>query len=189
MKLWVSKGRLQQAVELLNKETYFNIDPNEISLVEINDKPKHTFVVNGDGHELDIRSYELRSLTLEPLRVGPKSVEVFCLAKPNYGGELDLLVVVRPIGHPGLSSDPLCRSPCCAMDFSRLMIENEILGNLNNIYGPLFGSPKVVFMVIRKSLALMVLSTLISAGLAGCIANDSNASNGANNTNYCVLFG
>lgn len=37
-------------------------------------------------------------------------------------------------------------------------------------------------MVIRKSLAFMVLATLISAGLAGCIANDSNASNGAKTT-------
>ena len=103
--LGFQEGRLQQAVELLNKETYFNIDPNEISLVEINDKPKHTFVVNGVDHELDIRSYELRSLTLGTSASGTQVAEVFCLAKPNYGGELDLLVVVRPIGHPGLSSD------------------------------------------------------------------------------------
>lgn len=108
--LGFQEGRLQQAVELLNKETYFNIDPNEISLVEINDKPKHTFVVDGESHELDIRSYELRSLTLGTSASGTKVGEVFCLAKPNYGGELDLLVVVRPIGHPGLSSDRYAES-------------------------------------------------------------------------------
>ena len=58
---------------------------------------------------MDVRVFELRSLlstTEEGTRVG----EVLCVAKANFGGELQMLIVVRPILHPGLSSDRFAES-------------------------------------------------------------------------------
>ena len=41
---------------------------------------------------------------------GIKVGEVFCAAKGTWGGELDLLVVVRPVGHTGITQDRYAES-------------------------------------------------------------------------------
>ena len=79
-------------------------------LLPIKDKKTHTYDAGGEKHELDIRLYELRSLTLSSNPQGVKVGEVFCAAESSWGGELDILVVVRPLGHTGLSSDRYAES-------------------------------------------------------------------------------
>jgi hypothetical protein len=54
---------------------------------------------------LDVRLYELRSLTLSSDVDGFKVGEVLCAASGSWGGEMDLLVIVRPISHTGLEQD------------------------------------------------------------------------------------
>ena len=41
---------------------------------------------------------------------GIKVGEVFCAAKGTWGGQLDLLVVVRPVGHNGITQDRYAES-------------------------------------------------------------------------------
>ena len=106
----MQQSRMDQAIQLLDEQIVFNIDPEEMKLLPIEDKAKHTFQTATGNHELDIRLYDLRSLTLSSDPNGVKVGEVFCVAKGTWGGELDLLVVVRPIGHTGISQDRYAES-------------------------------------------------------------------------------
>jgi len=101
----MQQSRLNQAIDLLDEQIVFNINSDEMDLKPIQDKGKHTFTADNTEHELDIRLYELRSLTLSSDPDGFKVGEIFCVAKSSWGGELDILVVVRPIGHTGLAQD------------------------------------------------------------------------------------
>jgi hypothetical protein len=106
----MQQSRMVQAIQLLDEQIVFDIDENEMLLLPIKDKKTHTYEVGGEKHELDIRLYDLRSLTLSSNPQGVKVGEVFCAAESSWGGELDILVVVRPIGHTGLSSDRYAES-------------------------------------------------------------------------------
>ena len=101
----MQQSRLAQAVQLLDEQIVFDIDEDEMLLSPIKDKKTHTYDTGGENLELDIRLYELRSLTLSSDPQGIKVGEVFCAAHSSWGGELDILVVVRPVGHTGLVSD------------------------------------------------------------------------------------
>ena len=101
----MQQARLDQAIQLLDQQIVFDIDEDEIKLLPIKDKQRHTYDTGSKSFDLDIRMYELRSLTLNSDPNGFKVGEVFCAASPSWGGELDILVVVRPVGHTGLSSD------------------------------------------------------------------------------------
>jgi len=101
----MQQSRLAQAVQLLDEQIVFDIDEDEMLLSPIKDKKTHTYDTGGENLELDIRLYELRSLTLSSDPQGIKVGEVFCAAHSSWGGELDILVVVRPVGHTGLASD------------------------------------------------------------------------------------
>ena len=101
----MQQSRLDQAIQLLDQQIVFDIDEDEMKLIPIKDKQTHSYDVGSQSVELDIRLYELRSLTLSSDPTGFKVGEVFCVAEANWGGELDILVVVRPVGHTGLSND------------------------------------------------------------------------------------
>ena len=101
----MQQARLDQAIQLLDQQIVFDIDEDEMKLLPIKDKQRHTYDTGSKSFDLDIRMYELRSLTLNSDPNGFKVGEVFCAASPSWGGELDILVVVRPVGHTGLSSD------------------------------------------------------------------------------------
>ena len=106
----MQQARMVQAIQLLDEQIVFDIDEDEMLLWPVKDKKTHTYDTGGEQHELDIRLYELRSLTLSSDPQGIKVGEVFCAAESSWGGELDILVVVRPIGHTGLSSDRYAES-------------------------------------------------------------------------------
>lgn len=104
----LEQSRLHQAVELLDSELSFvRLDPNEIALKPILSQESYRYVSNtlSIDQELVIRQYELRSLSIGASEEGVRVGEVFCAASPSWGGELNILVVVRPLGHPDLSSD------------------------------------------------------------------------------------
>tara|TARA_Y100000768_G_C23909879_1_gene649415 strand:- start:2 stop:856 length:855 start_codon:yes stop_codon:yes gene_type:complete len=106
----MQQSRMVQAIQLLDDQIVFDIDEDEMLLLPIKDKKTHSYDAGGEKHELDIRLYELRSLTLSSNPQGVKVGEVFCAAESSWSGELDILVVVRPIGHTGLSSDRYAES-------------------------------------------------------------------------------
>jgi hypothetical protein len=103
----MEQSRLKQAVELLDEQIVFNLDSDEMNLIEIIAPDKHMYVdsVSGIEYNLDVRLYELRSLTLSSDSEGFKVGEVICAASGGWGGEVDLLVVVRPISHTGIQQD------------------------------------------------------------------------------------
>ena len=108
----MEQSRLKQAVELLDEQIILSLDSNEMKLKYIFSADKHTYVASGSGDEynLDVRLYELRSLTLSSDVDGFKVGEVLCAASGTWGGEVDLLVVVRPISHTGLQQDRFAES-------------------------------------------------------------------------------
>lgn len=101
----MQESRLDQAIQLLDQQIVFDIDEDEMMLETINDKRSHTYDIGTESYKLDIRLYELRSLTLTSDPNGFKVGEVFCAAESTWSGELNILVVVRPVGHTGLESD------------------------------------------------------------------------------------
>ena len=108
----MEQSRLKQAVELLDEQIVLSLDSDEMNLVEIIAADKHTYVASGSGDEynLDVRLYELRSLTLSSDVDGFKVGEVLCAASGTWGGEIDILVVVRPISHTGIQQDRFAES-------------------------------------------------------------------------------
>ena len=108
----MEQSRLKQAVELLDEQIVLNLDSDEMNLVEIIAADKHKYVDRDSGVEynLDVRLYELRSLTLSSEADGFKVGEVLCAASGTWGGEVDLLVIVRPISHTGIQQDRFAES-------------------------------------------------------------------------------
>jgi hypothetical protein len=104
--------RMRQAIELLDQQTTGpSLDPDEMKMVQVNVPDKHSFLSTTQDVEeqVDVRVYELRSM-LSTSEDGTRVGEVLCAAKAYAGGELQLLVVVRPVLHPSLSSDRYAES-------------------------------------------------------------------------------
>ena len=109
----MEQGRLNQAVELLDQQlSAFRLDADEMILEPMLVESTHRYSSTeaSVGQVVSIRMYELRSLSIGANEDGLKVGEVLCLGTSNWGGELDVLVIVRPIGHPGLSNDRFAES-------------------------------------------------------------------------------
>jgi hypothetical protein len=104
----LEQARLHQAVDLLDDELSFvRLNPDEILLVPIPNQETHRYVSNtlAIDEEVVVRQFELRSLSIGSNVDGVKVGEVFCAATSSWGGELQILVIVRPLGHPDLTTD------------------------------------------------------------------------------------
>lgn len=111
--LWLSStfgmevDRMHQAIALLDEEVPFvRLSPDEIHLVSIA-APSSLEVRLVDDSEgtVEFRRYDVRSMAFGVAEDGTKVGEVVVVAKARWGGQLDLLVVVRPVAHPSLSTD------------------------------------------------------------------------------------
>ena len=104
----LEQSRLHQAIELLDDELSFvRLDPEEMELTPIPSQETHRYVSNtlGIDEEIVIRQYELRSLSIGSNKEGVKVGEVLCAATSTWGGELQILVIIRPLGHPDLTTN------------------------------------------------------------------------------------
>ena len=105
----LEQGRLNQAVELLDQKLTLpgSLDVDEMKLEPMAVESTHHYVSSEDSVDqvVSVRLYELRSLSIGTSEEGIKVGEVLCLGASNWGGELDVLVIIRPIGHSGLSGD------------------------------------------------------------------------------------
>ncbi len=103
----MENGRMRQAIELLDQQlTGASLDPDEMDLKAVSTEESHRYISTALGvdERVEVRVFELRSL-LSTSSDGTRVGEVLCVAKANLGGELQMLIVVRPVLHPGLSSD------------------------------------------------------------------------------------
>lgn len=103
----MEQERLHQAVLLLDEKlAYPPIDPDEILIREVATSGSYDYKTpDSESQELTVRVYEIRSLLAGSSTDGIKFGEVLVAAKSSWGGELQLLVVTRPIGHPDLTTD------------------------------------------------------------------------------------
>jgi len=104
----LEQSRLHQAIELLDDELSFvRLNPEEMALTLIPNQETHRYVSNtlGIDEEIVIRQYELLSLSIGSDENGLKVGEVLCVATSTWGGELQVLVIIRPRGHPDLTTD------------------------------------------------------------------------------------
>lgn len=109
----MEQGRLNQAIELLDQElSGFRLDVDEMKLEPMLAEDTHHYSSTSAGvdESVLVRLYELRSLSIGASDEGLKVGEVLCIATSSWGGTLEILVVVRPIGHPGLTSDRYAES-------------------------------------------------------------------------------
>ena len=102
----LEQGRLEQAILLLDERVSTNLDPDEMNLDPLLVEDKHMYPTNTGQVELDVRVFDLRSLSLGVDPKGSKVGHVVIVADPRWGGEVDMLVVVRPITHSELTTDP-----------------------------------------------------------------------------------
>ena len=111
--LWLSStfgmevDRMQQAIALLDEEVPFvRLSPDETLLIPVAAPSSTEVRWSADGEEtVELRRYDVRSTAFGVDADGTKVGEVVVAAKAKWGGQLDMLVVVRPIAHPTLSSD------------------------------------------------------------------------------------
>lgn len=104
----MEQGRLNQAVELLDQElSAFRLDVDEMNLEPMSVESTHHYSSSEASVDqvVSVRLYELRSLSIGTNEEGVKVGEVLCVGTGIWGGEIEVLVIVRPIGHPGLSND------------------------------------------------------------------------------------
>jgi len=108
----LEQSRLKQAIELLDAEIPLSLDSEEMLLEKVVTGSKHSYIesASGDERSLNIGLFELKSLTLSANPSGFKVGEVLCVASDSWGGEVDILVILRPIGHPGLDQDRFAES-------------------------------------------------------------------------------
>jgi len=109
----MEQGRLNQAVELLDQKLpAFRLDVDEMKLEPMAVESTHRYFSSEDSVDrvVSVRLYELRSLSIGTNEEGVKVGEVLCLGTSNWGGELDVLVIIRPIGHSGFSNDRFAKS-------------------------------------------------------------------------------
>ena len=104
----LEQSRLHQAIELLDDELSFvRLNPEEMALTSIPNQETHRYVSStlGIDEDIVIRQYELRALSIGSNEEGVKVGEVLCAATSTWGGELQILVIIRPLGHPDLTTN------------------------------------------------------------------------------------
>jgi len=102
----LENARLEQAILLLDERVSTNLDPDEMNLDPLLVEDKHMYPTDAGHVELDVRLYDLRSFALGIDPEGGKVGHVVIVADGRWGGEVDMLVIVRPITHSEIETDP-----------------------------------------------------------------------------------
>lgn len=100
-------SRMHQAIELLDEEVPFvRLNPDEVLLQPVAAPTKlEVRVAQDDVQTVEFRRYDVRSTSFGVNAEGTKVGDVVAVSLADWGGELDILVIVRPIGHPSLELD------------------------------------------------------------------------------------
>jgi hypothetical protein len=99
-------SRMHQAIQLIDNELPFTLDPNDVVL-ELIPAPS-TIDVRVESTNLlsvEYRRYDVKTTAIGLDPSGTKVGEVVAVARASWGGHLDMLIIVRPIAHPTLEDD------------------------------------------------------------------------------------
>lgn len=100
-------GRMHQAIQLLDEEvSIVRLDPETV-LLEPVPAPNELDVrlLDETTVTVEFRRYDIKSTAFGLDSSGTKVGEVALSAVASWGGQLDMLILVRPIGHPDLERD------------------------------------------------------------------------------------
>ena len=110
--LGMENDRMHQAIELIDAEVAFvRLNPDEIVLDPVASPPSLEIRLDAEAEEtVAYRRYDIKSTAFGTDVGGAKVGEVVSVAKASWGGQLDVLVVVRPLAHPTLATDSTAES-------------------------------------------------------------------------------
>ena len=102
--------RMRQAIDILDERLLFpQIDSEDFKLEQRVDAQEHTYRPSSGDVKMNVWVYDcLTTLGTNP--DGTKIGEVAIVGEAGWGGVLDLVVIVRPLGNPALSSDPFAET-------------------------------------------------------------------------------
>ena len=114
--IWISsllgmqESRMRQAIDLVDERIpLLRIDSEAFRLDQKGEAQSHTFRPSSGNVELNVWVYECYATSgADP--EGTNVGEVVIVGQSNWGGTIELLVVVRPFSHDGLASDPYAES-------------------------------------------------------------------------------
>ena len=113
--IWIStllgmqESRMRQAVDLVDELVPFPIDSEAFRLDQKGDAQSHIFRPSSGNVELNVWVYDCYT-TSGTNPDGIKVGEVIVTGQSNWGGVVELIVIVRPSSHDGLVSDPYAES-------------------------------------------------------------------------------
>ena len=105
----MQESRMRQAIDLVDERVIFPIDSKAFRLDQKGDAQSHTFRPSNGNVELNVWVYDCYT-TSGTNPDGIKVGEVVVTGQSNWGGMVELIVIVRPISHDGLVSDPYAES-------------------------------------------------------------------------------
>ena len=114
--IWISsllgmqESRMRQAIDLVDERVpLIRIDSEAFRLDQKGEPQSHTFRPPSGNVELNVWVYECYAASgADP--EGTYVGEVVVVGESNWGGTIELLVVVRPFSHDGLATDPYAES-------------------------------------------------------------------------------
>lgn len=109
--IWISsllgmqESRMRQAIDLVDERVPFRIDSESFRLDQKGDEQSHLFRPTSGNIELNVWVYDcLTTSSTDP--DGVKVGEVIVVGQSDWGGMVELVVIVRPSFHDALASDP-----------------------------------------------------------------------------------
>lgn len=99
-------ARMEQAIQLIDDELPFRLNPDDI-LLEAVPSP-HSIDVRVSSEKtttLEFRRYDIKTTAIGLDAAGTKVGEVVVASQAMWGGQLNMLIIVRPIGHDSFDED------------------------------------------------------------------------------------
>jgi len=99
-------SRMHQAIDLIDDELPFQLDPNDVFLEAV-PAPGTVDVrlTSTDVQTVAFRHFDIKTTAIGLDPSGTKVGEVVTASVASWGGELDMLIIVRPVAHPTLEDD------------------------------------------------------------------------------------
>lgn len=105
--LSMETSRMHQAIELIDEDVRaFTIDPEDVFLEPVPAPSSLDIRLTSEVEEtVEFRRYDIKTTAVGVDPSGTKVGEVSTASLASWGGQLDMLIIVRPILHPTLADD------------------------------------------------------------------------------------
>tara|TARA_B100000768_G_scaffold180316_1_gene199932 strand:+ start:296 stop:1183 length:888 start_codon:yes stop_codon:yes gene_type:complete len=106
----LENDRMRQAIDIVDERlTFIRIDSDEFRLEQRGEAQEHTFRPSSGEVKMKVWVYDCLAKT-GTNSDGTKIGEVVVTGQSGWGGVLDLIVIVRPVSHDGLISNPFAET-------------------------------------------------------------------------------